>query len=181
MNRDELLSKSIELIQWVDSQLDGQDVPATMRGRLAAGALYTAQQHHRAIILLACKKILASAFALMRPMNEAYVRGIWLSQRASDTALEKFVKTSKIPKHQELIDQIEKLESFQGGELSELKRSNWKFMNDFTHTGAQQIIRHNTEESVEQCFEDAEIFALINHSNAIGVLTGIEIMRLLKL
>ena len=50
-----------------------------------------AQEHHHAIILLLEKGLCASAFALVRPAFEAYVRGEWLALCADEEGVSRFL------------------------------------------------------------------------------------------
>jgi hypothetical protein len=92
MNIRNTIIQSEELIQWLDTQIDGLEIASEERIRLAAGCLDMALEHQKAIVLLVANKLYGSAFALARLIFEAYVRGIWLQMYASETEIEKFKK-----------------------------------------------------------------------------------------
>lgn len=53
-------------------------------------------------------------------------------------------------------------------------------MNSFTHSGFNQIIRRNTKSTIEPNYEIKEIEEAINFTNAIGLLSCLEISFLAK-
>ena len=46
-------------------------------------------------------------------------------------------------------------------------------MNSYTHTGYIQVIRRNTETSIEANYDDDEILEVVNFANAFGYLAAI--------
>jgi hypothetical protein len=74
---------SQSLIRWLDSAIDGVELQANDRVRIAGACLDLAMEHHKAIVVLAAHQLFGSAFALARPVFEAYVRGVWLHRCAS--------------------------------------------------------------------------------------------------
>jgi hypothetical protein len=178
MRTKELIIKSEELIQWLDQHIDGIEISSEERTRLAAGCLDTALEHHQAILLLVSRSLFGSAFALVRLLFEAYIRGIWLHRCASDSELELF-KAEKLDKNfATLIEEIERIEGFEVGVLSETKLKSWKAMNSYTHSGFMQIVRRNTASTIEPNYTEDEILEALNFANAVGLLSALEISHL---
>jgi len=171
---------SEKLIQWADSKIDGLEISSDDRPRIVASCLDIALEHQKAIILLIANKLYGSAFALIRLLFEAYVRGLWLNYCANDKEIEKFKKGKLDKKFVKLIEDIEKVDGYNGGTLSSAKQAGWKVMNSFTHSGFSQIIRRNTESSIEPNYEMEEIEEAITFANAIGLLSCLEISFLAK-
>lgn len=169
---------SERLIQWLDGKLDGVPIPSNLRCRLAGGSLDTALEHHKAIVMLVAHQLYGSAFALVRLVFEAYVRGVWLHQCASQTEIEQFEKKKFEKKFFELLVDIEKLDAFKSGILSAAKKKSWDVMNGFTHTGFNQIIRRNTADSIAPNYDDFEILEALNFANAIGLMSAVEIAHI---
>ena len=69
-------------------------VPNDDRSRLSLGLLQLVQEHHASIVILIQHQQYGSAFALLRPLYEAYVRGVWLAQVASDREFSREIKGS---------------------------------------------------------------------------------------
>ena len=169
------ISNSEKLIQWADSKIDGLEVSSDDRPRIAASCFDIALEHQKAIILLIANELSGSAFALIRLLFEAYVRGLWLRHCASDKEINKFKKGKLDKEFGKLIEDIEKIDGYNGGTLSNAKKAGWKVMNSFTHSGFAQIIRRNTESTIEPNYEIEEIEEAINFTNAIGLLSCLEI------
>jgi hypothetical protein len=180
MKTEELIVKSEELIQWLDKRIDGIEISSEERTRLAAGCLDTALEHQKAILLLVSRLLFGSAFALVRLLFEAYIRGIWLHRCASDPELELY-KAEKLDKSfGTLIEEIERIEGFEEGVLSDTKLKSWKAMNSYTHSGFMQISRRNTASTIEPNYTEDEILEALNFANAIGLLSALEISHLAK-
>lgn len=164
-----------ELIQWLDSNIDGLDIPANDRMRLAAGCLDMALEHQKSIALLTANSLFGSASALVRLEFEAYVRGVWLLYCASDLEIEKFKKDKLEKNFGQLIEDIEKHEAFNVGTLAHVKKVSWKAMNSFTHSGLYQIVRRNTANEIIPNYTDAELIDALETANSFGILTAIAI------
>ena len=78
------IAESKGLVQWLDSRIDGMEVSSELRFRVAGGCLDMTLEHQKAIVLLVASFLYGSAFSLRRLMFEAYVRGVWLHQCASN-------------------------------------------------------------------------------------------------
>lgn len=175
MSVEAQILESEELIQWLDSNIDGLDIPSNDRMRLAAGCLDVALEHQESIVLLTANSLFGSAAALVRSEFEAYVRGVWLLYCASDSEVEKFKKDELEKNFGQLINDIEKHEAFNGGTLSHVKKTSWKAMNSFTHSGLYQIIRRNTENEIMPNYTDEELIDALDTANSFGILTAIAI------
>jgi hypothetical protein len=127
---------------------------------------------------LASGELYGSAFAISRLLLEAYVRGVWLHQCASDDDLKRFEVGSLNRTFGSLIEDIEKLEGFREGVLSAVKRASWSAMCGFTHTGFGQVARRNKERTIEPNYEETEILEMLEFSDAIGMMAAIEVARL---
>jgi len=175
MNMEEELRKSENLIRWLDQQIDGLEINADDRTILAASCLDIALEHQKAVVLLISKKLIGSAFSLARLIFEAYIRGLWLSQCASEQEIEDY-KTDKLEKNfSTLIKEIEELDGFKEGVLSTVKKITWKAMNSYTHSGFLQVVRRNKTETIEPNYTKAEIIEVIGYANAVGFLSALQI------
>lgn len=85
----------------------GLEIPANNRVRAAASCFAIAQEHHHAIVQLIELKLLAAAFSLVRVEFEAFVRGEWLSQCASESTIEAFIRGKEPPKIDCLLEHLE--------------------------------------------------------------------------
>jgi hypothetical protein len=143
------------------------------RTRLAAGCLHLALDHHDAIILLTQHAVYGSAFALLRLIFEAYVRGSWLQHCASETDLDKFEHDTLNRDFASLVSDLEKLEAFSVGVLSRTKKDIWKLFNSFTHSGYHHVRRRNTQNGIEADYPEQEIIAALNFAGAVAIMSTI--------
>ena len=125
----------------LDVELPGGDV----RSLAAIGCLHVAKEHQRAIALLCAAGMYGSAFALLRVLVEAVVRGVWLHRCASEQEVRKFKEGKVEKKFFELVSDIEaKVPSLESA-LTLYKNAHWSFLNEFTHTGFAQVVRRYDE------------------------------------
>jgi len=171
-------SQSEALIQWLDRQIDGTEVSADLRSRVAGGCLDVALEHQKAIILMVARSLSGSAFALRRLMFEAYVRGVWLHQCASETEIEQFESELLDRTFGSILSDIEKLEAFKQGTLSAVKQSSWKAMNSYTHTGFMQVVRRNKTYTIEPNYDEQEIIEVLDFADGTGIMSAVEIAHL---
>lgn len=172
------VSKAEKLTRWLDSRLDGLTIRSGHRSRLAAGCLDLALEHQKSIVFLVTNRFYGSAFSLVRLTFEAFVRGVWLYRCATESDLERFKRDTFKKEFGVLVADVEQLEDFSDGVLSWAKERSWTAMNSFTHCGFHQVVRRNTEESIEPDYSEDEVVEALNFSTAIGLLTALQIARL---
>ncbi|MCK5545951.1 MAG: hypothetical protein KAI27_01170 [Rhodospirillaceae bacterium] len=177
MISNETIKKSEDFIQWLDKQIVKLKMPSDSRNRLAGGCLDVALEHQKAILLLIAKKLYGSAFALVRILYESYIRGIWLQHCATESQLTQF-RNGTVPLFHKLIEDIEKIDGFENGFLTEFKKNSWARMNGFVHTGVEQVVCRNTTDSIEPNYDKDEVIKSIDFSNGIACLSAIAICRL---
>src|ERR1700733_3546891 len=79
--------------------LEGQELPdVNPRSLLVASFLTLALEHYSAVVALAKTGLSSSAFAMIRPIHEAYIRGRWLQYCATELELNSFADREKFPK-----------------------------------------------------------------------------------
>ena len=176
MSVHEQIVESESLIQWLDAKIDGLEIQADLRSRIAGGCLDVVLEHQKGIVLLVSERIYASAFGLVRLIFEAYVRGIWLHQCATQQDLNRFEKNKLDKTFDNLIQEIEKLDGFNNVDvLSKVKNASWAAMNSYTHTGFHQVVRRNRDSTIEPDYSENEIIEVVSFANAIGVLAAIAV------
>ncbi len=168
-------------VRWMDKchyLIDGIDFETTNRSRVAVSLLHLSMEHQKAIcVLVGCGNVNGSAFALLRPLFEGYVRGVWFSRCASDTEIESFISGNDPPKINKLIEAIEKTPGYKHGALMREKDSLWKALNDYTHGGSVQVKARNTDTEVIGNYVQEHLVWLLNKSASVALLAGIEIAK----
>ena len=163
------------LIKWLDTKIDGLNIPSEDRSRIAGACLDMALEHQKAIVLLCAHELNGSAVSLIRSEFEAYIRGVWILYCAQDSAIEKF-KRDKLDKSiGELIKDLEERESFDVGVLSYVKARSWGPMNSYTHTGILQVVRRLNDREIVPTYEEGEICEALDTANSFGLMAAIAI------
>jgi hypothetical protein len=145
----------------------------------AAGSCFAiAQEHHHAIVRLIEWRLFAAAFSLVRVEFEAYVRGEWLSQCASDGLVEAFIGGKEPPRIDCLLEQLEMLDSFNEKVLSQIKQKTWKSMCAYTHTGGLHVQRWNTEDGIEANYSKEEVVEVLKFAEIIASLAAFAVAGL---
>lgn len=171
----EYLNKSTKLIKWLDKNIDGLAVSTDTRTRLVAGCFDIVLEHQKAIVLLALNNIYGSAYSLLRPLFETYIRGLWLLRCATNSEVSEFQKGKVKKEFWQLIADIEKIEGYQEGALSKSKKASWRAMNDYTHGGINQVSRRNNERTIEPNYDKQEVLEILNFTNSVSILAALEV------
>jgi len=174
------IATSEKIIPWADSKINNLEISSDDRPRIAASCFDIAIEHQKAIILLIAKKLYGSAFALVRLLFEAYIRGLWLNHCANEKEIDKFKKGKIDKEFGQLIKEIENIDGYNVGVLSKAKQAGWKVLNSFTHSGFNQVVRRNTDSTIEPNYPEEEIEEAIIFTNALGLLSCLEISFLAK-
>ena len=171
-------SKAESLVERLALKIEGVTLLATDRTCLAAACFHQALEHHHAIVVLAGRRLFGSVMALVRPMFEIYIRGIWLHVCASDADLEIFQKGKLRREFAELVKDIESHDGYNVGVLSHVKNSSWSAMCDYTHGGPLQVIRRISPDSITSQYSDEQISEAIAFAGAIGYWATAEVALL---
>ncbi|EHW0638394.1 hypothetical protein L3I77_004820 [Vibrio vulnificus] len=135
----------------------------------------TVIEHHRSIILLVERKLYSSACTLLRPLFEAYVKGLWFTHCAEDkdfAALrkDKFNKTFGL--------MVSEIDAVKGSKLETPKGRYWKTLNSFTHSGAALLGRKYNRDTITNSHNEELIESLLDFSANYALLSGIEVSML---
>ncbi|WP_394813046.1 DUF6988 family protein [Methylobacter psychrophilus] len=113
----------------------------------------------------------APAFALLRPVFDSYLRGLWFAHCATDADLERFVQGKSPPNMPAMLAAIEQIPGFDVRQLSDIYNRSWSAMCAYTHTGSQQILRWSTSDAIQPNYSDAEINEVIAFTEALAILS----------
>lgn len=171
---DSHVQRSIELIKWIAESLDGLKIPTLpteRRTQLSAATLHVAIEHHQAIVLLVEQGLHASAFALMRVLFEAYVRGCWLATAASDHEVAR-ADHDEFPPFGSMVKSIEACGAAPADSLTVIKAKHWDSLNSLTHTGGAQRELRLTPEGLGYPNSDTFVHDSLKWGNTIGLLAA---------
>jgi hypothetical protein len=157
------------------SLTDGISFETTNRLRVAVSLLHLSLEHQTGIHSLVNLGVVGSAFALVRPQLEAYVRGVWYHRCATDVQVSSFIAGTQPPKIDVLIQEIEKLDAFDEKRLSDAKRQLWTSLNDFTHGGATQVKARCTADEIAPNYKEEHIANLLTASASLSLLASVAL------
>jgi hypothetical protein len=166
------IEKSAEWMKGCVSFVDGVNFETTNRLRVSMSLLHLCVEHQTGIHVLVEHGVIGSAFALIRPQFEAYLRGVWLHQCATDAQVSSFLAGEEPPKVGVLIEAVQKLEGFEEGALGNLKKTIWRNLNDFTHGGTIQVKARNTMDEIASNYRREHIVGLLQSSVTLALLAG---------
>ena len=154
------------------------EVHPTLRNRLAGASFSIALDHHAGIAILLHNNRIAPAFALVRILFEAYVRGRWLADCASEDKLTEAAAGGKLPFIDEMISALENGSRVEEHVLSRSKKANWHALCGFTHTGGNHLQRFQTSDGIEANYDPGEISEALDFSDAMALLSATGIAGL---
>jgi len=176
------LIEAIENANRIALRLQGLKIRTDQRSRIAAACFAVSQQHHNSILILLANNppLNATAFALLRLLIEATIRGLWVSHCATDQQLEYFLK----PEHKTLdtasmINAIGVAASALGNLPETFKsfyKNNWNSLSAYTHTGDLQVQRWLFSNDIKPNYSSAEVSEVVSRANDAGELaaTGMQ-------
>ena len=174
-------SQACNLSAFLSRKIHDIAVPDTLRNRIAGACFSITLDHFDAILVLLGHKhpIYASAYSLMRVEFESYIRGIWLLNCASDEKIENFAKGELgiFPDTKSLICAVEKVSGFDGQQLTKTYIENWSDFCEYTHTGALQVQRWNTNDAIKPSYFEGEVQAVIKFTSAIAIMAAMGIVE----
>jgi uncharacterized protein DUF6988 len=175
------LARSAELSKWIDSSIHGLEIPSGNRESMAGALFDQVHEHHKAIRLLIKSSFAGSAFSLLRPTLETFVRGVWLLHCASEQEVENFTEDKIVKKSfGDLIEEIEARPGYDVGVLSKVKKADWNAMCSYAHGGYLQAVRRIISGHITPNYSDDEMLEVINSSSAIALLAASEIFSMAK-
>lgn len=173
---EQALQDSREIHTWTLSSLEGIPFPVNKRLLIAIAALDVVLDHFTGITALIEKRVYGAAFALARPLFETFFRAVWLKDCGTDKDLADFERDQFSRSFGQVLKEIEQLESFKSGALSNLKKQAWSAMSSYTHGGYQQIARRVKDKTIDPNYTDEEIVEVLRLSQAFAMMAFIQIV-----
>jgi hypothetical protein len=177
------LEQAVALYTWLrDSEKNDLHLKNDSRHRAAGVCFDVAREHHLAILQLLDRtpSLHVSAVALVRPLFDAYVRGMWLWQCASDEQLEKYLQKSKLPDMRSLIKAVEGASDMadEGSGLRMIYEESWPILSGFTHAGAEFVHRYSVGPTLEPDFSEEELCRAVRFVSRIGLVTAVSMAHI---
>jgi hypothetical protein len=174
------LQQSKELASGIASAMNGRVAPHDLRGNIAGGSFDVVREHHCSINLLIEHCLYGSAFALLRPMFDGCLVGLWATYLATDDLLKRFEAGCYTLKPQTVITRLKRqLKPRDYGiytdTLQQIYDQEWKPLSSFVHGGHLPVSRRNATDYIGPSYAEEEIRNMIKFSNAMVILAAMEI------
>lgn len=139
----------------------------------AATLLDLSHEHAKSVVLLIDAKHYGSAFALLRPCIEAYIRGSWLLYCASDSEVDRFVnRDTQWPSLSKQMKGIEGYYDLPGSFRRYLGKS-MGVLDALTHGLSSQIKKRYSDGHIEFQITEEEVYDLIWEASYTSVMSHI--------
>lgn len=172
---DSDIRKSADWMLGCVSAVNGVAFDNNSRSRVSVSLLHLCIEHQAAIHLLVHNDVIGSAFALMRPQFEAYLRGIWFQRCATDHQVADFIAGGQPPKVAALVEAVQKLGEYEEGTIGAVKEKIWKNLNDYTHGGCFQVNARNTIDEITSNYRPEDIAGLLRSAASLSLLAALAI------
>lgn len=172
------LPQYIEILDFIENNLKTLKLEADGIGSKASYTFFIITlSHAQGIKFCLMHSAYPSAFALIRPVFESFMRGMWIAHCANDNQINKFLETGKIkPNFTEITKAVDKACSFDAG-FTALKESVWDTLNDFTHTGTRVLHSNFNGSTLKQDYKNEDVNEVIDF---IVFIAGLALMELLS-
>ncbi|WP_017222098.1 DUF6988 family protein [Moritella dasanensis] len=163
---------------WVtsyESALNGLEFHHEDRKLVPLALLHLALEHNAAIIKLIGLGCHGSAFALLRPQRDAFLRGIWLYRCATDEQLKKFMDGKEPPGIKIQLEQIEQTEGYRHKQLSSLMADIKIYLHDYTHGGLCQSASRDKGDRIAGGYSAQQLEWLLRQTLLLSFLTILEV------
>ena len=169
-----------ELYNHLAMETAGTVIPPGRRAQISLACFHIVREHHHAIAIMLDEGLYASAFALMRPLYEAAVKGMWLGHCAEEGRMESYATGTEVPAVGELVDDLLKspLPSVVSSEMRRIKMMYWKVMSSLTHAGHAQVRRWLTATGVAPTYSKAEVTEVATFTTFVATVASLEVARL---
>lgn len=164
MNKiEKLLKDNIEVVRKIEKLMSKVEISNNKKEILLAGFTRNALSHFISINILMEKKLYNSAFSLIRIYFENILKLSYMYRIMDDTKITTIYDANSWDNHfpqigemATALDDIYNIEFY-----TEIKENAYKMMNDYTHTGKNQIARNFNDVAVDSSFSDELILDTI--------------------
>jgi hypothetical protein len=186
---DDITARGAEFRERVDELLRRHDYPdADTKTFMVVGYVIIAIQHHRAIWLLKDAELYGSAFALVRPVFDAWLRALWINAIATPEQIGQASRSHdelRFPNIDKMLADIRPIYFGHAEQDADFKEavdrffyffagpnpkdkadpratSLWKVLHGYTHPGARPLSRLFTGTQVKQNYSEWDIAQGLN-------------------
>lgn len=168
----QILEIAKELETWIHKHTNENDYP----NNPGLGLLQQSQDTCSALIILFSADLPGPAYALVRPMLDSYVGGLWLLNHASEEEIKRFLAGNKLPGFKNLLNTIGNDEETGGAWINKICGFNRKAFHGFTHGGIEHVLRRITDHSIQPHYPEEEQIRLMHLQIGIQFAIGCDLL-----
>jgi hypothetical protein len=152
----------------------------TERNSGAASLFDLAHEHAKSIAILIDHKLFGSAYALLRPCIEAYIRGSWLLYCATDDEVTRFTsRDAKWPSLKQQMSELSKHHGLPKG-FDRYLGKNMGVLDALTHGLSTQMKWRFNESRIEFVMTEENICELVREISFISIMAHLGIAEIAK-
>jgi len=126
------------------------------------------------------KLLHGSAAALLRPLYEACVNGLWLTYLADEQNLDAFEANRSPPDPSKVLRKLRsRIDAESVAFLERLHAQAIDALNSYVHTGGLQVMRHIGPTMIGPNFSQVEIAECLEFANLVFITSALELRTLL--
>ncbi len=173
------LEKSRQFQSLADEALVDISAPDNSKNRAALAFFHLCLEHQHGLHALMEQRIFGSGLALIRPLYESYVRGMWAFHCASHEEILAFIQKDRLPRIRQMLVRI--VSAVEGLENMEASHdSSWDWMNDYTHGGSTQIKARAQGDTIENTQSEVHAAAALVHGRHWAFMAAIAMADVCK-
>ncbi|UJJ49834.1 MULTISPECIES: DUF6988 family protein [Rhodanobacter] len=160
---------------WNEETLYGIEVPTNDISRLGIASFAMVHEHQKSALLLTELGLMASSMALMRPMFEAYVRGLWLVYATQEEFNQYQAGRDSLDLERAIKLILSRSGKSRFNDALEMWKLSKKTLHGYVHNSFQALIRRSG--LIE--LPTADVVSTLNFSSALATLASIEITEIM--
>jgi hypothetical protein len=158
--------------------LNGLEFERDDKKLVSLSLLHVSLEHNSGIVTLVKAGVHGSAFALLRPQRDAFLRGIWMFRCASARQLTNFMDGKDLPGIKQQLEQVEKTDGYRHGRFSSLMAEIKDILNDHTHGGLYQSASRDKGNRISSGYQPKQLDWLIRQSMMLSFLACLEVCHI---
>lgn len=171
------LRKAREFAQWLRSKGHGLSVPQTTR-HVAAGTTFSLTlDHFEGVVRLLEAGLSGPALALIRPLLESYVQGLWLYQVATDQQIHAFLRSQMRPKLERMLQGIDEKKIFESLIRKDMEDPVLA-MHGFTHGGPRHIENRFVGNQIKAAYSEQLLSDALRHAALFGFMALLDMIAM---
>jgi len=161
----------------LDAFLDALTITRDAKSRGSCACMRLAREHHFAIIKLVEVFAYASALALLRVQYEAFVRGTWIRDCATEAEVLKFQRGT-CKDLGDMVTEVKRKTGAWADELEVLHKKSVGGLSDYVHSGSRAASKQISFDSFEPTYCSNEIYEVLRFADVVGFHAALGIVQL---